>query len=94
MARNRVIYQSEAVYVNQGAALTGGYNQLNRVQSANYSFSINRQDINQYGQLGKLDSIQLDAPTVNADLSYYLSDGFNERALGFAVQCVTYSPTQ
>ena len=86
MARNRVIYQSEALFVNQEASHETGYNQLERVQSANYSFTINRQDVNQYGQLGKLDSIIIDAPTVTADLSYYLTDGFNERALGFFVQ--------
>ena len=85
MARNRVIYQSEALFVNKDASLANGYKQLERVQSANYSFTINRQDINQFGQLGKLDSIQLDAPTVNADCSYYVTDGFTERALGFFV---------
>ena len=85
MARNRVIYQSEALFINKDASLADGYKQLERVQSANYSFSINRQDVNQYGQLGKLDSIQLDAPTVNADCSYYITDGFTERALGFFV---------
>ena len=85
MARNRVIYQSEALFINKDASIASGYKQLERVQSANYSFSINRQDINQYGQLGKLDSIQLDAPTVNADCSYYVTDGFTERALGFFV---------
>ena len=86
MARNRVIYQSEALFVNKDAALEGGYKQLERVQSANYSFTINRQDINQYGQLGKLDSVILDAPTVSADASYYLTDGYTERVLGFYVQ--------
>ena len=85
MARNRVIYQSEALFINQDAAYSGGYNQIERVQSANYSYTINRQDINQYGQLGKLDSIIIDAPTVSADVSYYLTDGFTERALGFFV---------
>jgi len=85
MARNRVIYQSEALFINQDAAYSGGYNQIERVQSANYSYTINRQDINQYGQLGKLDSIIIDAPTVSADISYYLTDGFTERALGFFV---------
>jgi len=94
MARNRVIYQSEALFVNQEASLTGGYNQLERVQSANYSFTINRQDVNQYGQLGKLDSIIIDAPTVTADLSYYLTDGFNERALGFFCATGAESATQ
>ena len=86
MARNRVIYQSEALFMNKDASLSGGYKQLERVQSANYSFNITRQDINQYGQLGKLDSIQLEAPTVSADCSYYITDGFTERALGFYVQ--------
>ena len=85
MARNRVIYQSEALFINQDAAYSGGYNQIERVQSANYSYTINRQDINQYGQLGKLDSIIIDSPTVSADISYYLTDGFTERALGFFV---------
>jgi len=94
MARNRVIYQSEALFINKDASLSDGYKQLERVQSANYSFSINRQDINQYGQLGKLDSIQLDAPTVNADCSYYVTDGFTERALGFFVATGAESATQ
>jgi hypothetical protein len=57
--------------------------QLKRVQSANYSFTINRQDVNQFGHLGRLDSIALEAPTVSLDFSYYLTDGENERLLGF-----------
>jgi hypothetical protein len=88
MARNRVIYQSEALYVSSGHNSTGIFDhaQLNRVQSANYNFSIARQDINQYGQLSRIDTLVMDPPTVNFDLSYYLTDGFNERALGFLVQ--------
>jgi hypothetical protein len=87
MARNRVIYQSEALYVSSGlnATTTGGHAQLERVQSANYNFSISRQDINQYGQLSRIDSIVLEPPTVGLDFTYYLTDGFNERALGFYV---------
>ena len=70
------------------ATSTGsGYNtQLKRVQSANYSYTINRQDVNQYGQLARIDSLVLDPPTVSVDFSYYLCDGFNERLLGFYVQ--------
>ena len=87
MARNRVIYQSEALYVSSGISSTtsGQHAQLERVQSANYNFSINRQDINQYGQLARIDSIVLEPPTVGLDFTYYLTDGFNERALGFYV---------
>jgi hypothetical protein len=88
MARNRVIYQSEALYVSKAATSTtsADHKQLERVQSANYNFSINRQDINQFGQLARIDAISLDPPTVSLDFSYYLTDGFNERALGFYVQ--------
>jgi hypothetical protein len=51
MARNRVIYQSEAVLVSQNVNCTGvqtGDNdiaELNRIQTSNYSFSISRQDV-------------------------------------------------
>jgi hypothetical protein len=87
-SRNRVIYQSEGLFVSDNASSTGvtSHEQLNRVQSANYSFTINRQDINQFGDLARIDSLVLDPPTVNLDFSYYLADGFNERAMGFFVE--------
>lgn len=88
MAKNRVIYQSEALYVSKDASSTSAsdHKQLNRVQSANYSFNISRQDVNQFGQLSKVGSMVLEAPTVSMDTSYLVTDGFNERALGFYVQ--------
>ena len=86
--RNRVIYQSEGLYVSKNASDTTAANheQLERVQSANYSYTINRQDVNQYGELARLDSLVLDPPTVNVDFSYLLTDSYNERVLGFFVQ--------
>ena len=91
MAKNRVIYQSEALYVSKDASSqgTGDHAQLNRVQSANYSFNISRQDVNQFGQLAKVGSMVLEAPTVSMDTSYLVTDGFNERALGFYVSNTT-----
>lgn len=88
MARNRVIYQSEGLFTSSGiyATGTGAHLQLKRVQSANYSFEITRQDVNQFGQLARIDALVLQSPTVSLDMSYYLADGFNERVLGFAVQ--------
>ena len=88
MARNRVIYQSEALYTSKNAAstATGDHRQLHRVQSANFNYTINRQDINQFGELARIDSVVLDPPTVSTDFSYYLTDGMNERLLGFFVQ--------
>ena len=111
MARNRVIYQSEAVYVTQalysGSAVLDG-NQplqrddtavpvgilpLNRVQSANYSFSIARTDVNQFGELAAIDRIITDTPTVSFDTSYILANFCNEKMLGFEVTPVGSSAT-
>ena len=88
MSRNRVIYQSEALYVSKNVTATGSgdHRQLARVQSANYNFNIQRQDVNQFGQLARIDALVLKSPTVALDFSYYPTDGFNERALGFYVQ--------
>lgn len=89
MARNRVIYQSEALFVGDGTILptgthpAGNIKQLHRVQSANYGFTVNRQDVNQFGNLARIDNIIVEAPTVNLDFSYYLATGQNEASLGF-----------
>jgi len=85
MAKNRVIYQSDALFASKTVNSTGSneHAQLRRVQSANYSFNITRQDINQFGQLSRLEAIILESPTVSFDTSYYLGDGFNEQGLGF-----------
>jgi len=90
MARNRIIYNVLAVYASQVAA-TGaqtGVNtisQLSRVQSFDEDFSRSFQDVNQYGNLAAIDRLEVEAPTVNASLSYYLTNGLNERKLGFSV---------
>ncbi len=60
--------------------------QLNRVQSANYSFTMNRQDVNQFGQLHRIDSVAIDPPTVSLDFSYYINNGGNEKLMGFNVE--------
>ena len=88
MARNRVIYQSEALYISKNVNSTGSteHRQLTRVQNANYNFSIDRQDVNQFGQLARIDALVLKSPTVSLDFSYYPTDGFNERAMGFYVK--------
>ena len=58
---------------------------MERIQSANFNFTINRQDINEFGQLARLDSIVMESPTVGLDFNYYLTDGGNERKMGFNV---------
>ena len=86
MANNRIIYQSDALYASKTvkSVSTGDHVQLRRIQSANYSFTVNRQDVNQFGQLSRIDSIILETPTVSFDATYLLGDGFNEQALNFA----------
>ena len=81
MPRKRVIYQSEALFVGATGAATP--TQLMRVQDANYSFDITRQDVNQYGQLAAIDRVIVEQPTVSLDFTYYASSGQNENALGF-----------
>ena len=136
MAKNRVIYQSEAVFAGpspatgyhlysgqsfdpskpdvlgtapggalsfQGARSVGGFDsftdhpnqsqvsgqshvkQLQRIQSANYSFNISRQDLNQFGELAAIDRVILESPTVSMDMNYVLADLTNEKRLGFHV---------
>ena len=114
MARNRVIYQSEALFVTHqttgnktidivtaglegvGAAKSelneddgdipaGAMHQIHRVQSANYNFAINRTDINQFGQLARIDTAVIDAPTVGLDFTYLVTNGTNEDKLGISV---------
>lgn len=71
--------------VDVNTQLRTGIMPLRRVQSANYSFSLNRQDVNQFGQLARVDSVSIEPPTVTLDFSYYLTNGINERLLGFNV---------
>lgn len=95
MPRNRVIYQSEALFnTNDNIDVTAStpsqtgalyVNQFSRVQSCNYNFNIARKDVNQFGNLAAIDRIIVEQPTVGLDFSYLLSDMNNEKNLGFSV---------
>ena len=98
MPRNRVISQSEALFtgpvtgVATGYMLniggTGGVNlvrQLHRIQTVGFSASVQRQAINQYGQLDALDRIILEAPTVSLNFDYLVANTYNSSLLGFSV---------
>lgn len=84
MARKRVIYQSEALFVGPTGTATNPA-QLNRIQTANYGFQVARQDVNQYGNLAAIDRIILEQPTVTLDYSYYLNSGENEKNVGLTL---------
>jgi hypothetical protein len=131
MSRNRIIYQSKALFIGpnstgmqtwpSGAPLPASYDltatgyaalannaksfartgdstnltgpqvvngtgllyKLDRVQNCNFNFTINRQDINEFGKLARIATIANEPPTVTLDFSYYLTDGLNERLMGF-----------
>ncbi|MBK27173.1 MAG: hypothetical protein CME70_24430 [Halobacteriovorax sp.] len=56
--------------------------QLKRVQSANYGFTQKHIDVYQFGQVARIDRIELVNPIVNFEASYYISDGQNEHTIG------------
>jgi hypothetical protein len=93
MPRNRVIYNSEALFAGQKVGDkcytedegVNSIKQLHRVQNANYSFNITRTDVNQFGELAAIDRIITDTPTVALDFSYYLANFANEEALGINI---------
>ena len=93
MARNRVIYQSEALFAGQkstastvtAAHTTEDMRQIHRVQSANYSFNIARTDVNQFGELAAIDRVALETPTVSLDFTYLLANFANEENMGFKI---------
>ena len=107
MPRNRIIYQSEALYCGASPATgfnfksgtsnrvnatslddpgcTGLIQQLHRIQDINYSFTVDRTNVNQFGELAAIDRIILTPPTVALDFSYLLSSLANEKLLGFNV---------
>ena len=106
MPRNRIIYQSEALYagpspasgfhygtfmpgvggsINSGSDATNLVKQLQRVQTVNYSFKVDRTDVNQFGELAAIDRVILSSPTVSLDFSYLLANLSNESGLGFSI---------
>lgn len=94
MSRNRIIYQSLGVYASQVTGIDGArvaqtgsadIKQLTRVQSFDSDFTRNLQDINQFGNLAAIDRLDTEAPTVTASISYYVTDGLNEKLLGLTL---------
>lgn len=59
-----------------------------RIQSANYGYSLNRRDVNQFGELAAIDRVSLEPPTVNLDFTYLVNSMYNEKVIGFFVNDV------
>ena len=87
MARNRVIYQSEALYaVKTGSPVGTPAEQIIRVQDVSHTVDIARQDVNEFGKLAAISRSVVEPPTVGTDFTYYLGSGDNEVALGLVVK--------
>ena len=79
--RKRVIYQSEALFANKAGSTTTNAHNIERVQSVNYSFTVPRTDVNQYGTLGQIERVITEVPTVNLDFTYHMNGVNNETKL-------------
>ena len=87
MARNRVIYQSEALFTKEADAHhnLSASDQLLRVQDISHGVELNRTDVNEFGQLSAIERKIIEPPTVSLDFSYYSHGGRNEKLLGFTM---------
>ena len=65
MARQRIIYQSQAVKIGDNVAMG--------VQSCSYGLDVTREDVLQFGDLGAVDRIILEAPVANMEVSMYVN---------------------
>jgi len=59
--------------------------QLKRIQSISYGFSSNLTDVQQYGSLSRLNSVQVSEAPVNLEFSWYITDAHNERFIGLVI---------
>jgi hypothetical protein len=80
-ARKRIIYQSEALFANKAGTTTQPAHNIKRVQSVNYSFTVPRTDVNQYGTLGQIERVITEVPSVSLDFSYHMNGIVNELIL-------------
>jgi hypothetical protein len=86
MSRNRIIYQSLALYVgptpSTGAHLPSTTPQLQRVISADLSVDRPTEDVVVLGGLAAVEKLTVESPTVSLDFSYYTVDAINDRNIG------------
>lgn len=57
--------------------------QLHRIQGANYGFSVQYKDANEFGKIARIAQVMVDTPQVTLDFEYFLADGYNEQMMGF-----------
>ena len=101
MPRNRVTFNELNLFVGPSPA-TGAHfssgnsgsnliSELSRIQSATLDWSLNRTEIREYGRGDRVDTVALNAPTVNLNFSYIPLDGSNEKYLGLKANDINAS---
>ena len=115
MARNRVLYQSELLYVGPSGlfqctgqlnitgngqngpiygnilSATSGQNlvaELYRIQKVDHNWNKRLQDVNQFGELGRIDAVSIEPPTVGLSYSWLQNNLVNEKLIGLTVSSV------
>ena len=59
--------------------------ELFRIQSLDYGLSLDRTNINQFGEMSRIGSTILQNPVVNLSFNYFLADAKNEMLMGLAI---------
>jgi len=88
MSRNRVYYNSLALYASQvtgNQTGVGSVAEIVRAQTFSDSFQRTLQGIVAYGKLAPIDRLDVEPPTVTTNFSHYPVDFLNEKRLGFHV---------
>ena len=87
--RNALQYNTLAILVSESPAyspLAGtGLRELSRIQSSDFLININREDIRRFDSSDFLARKIVAQPSVDASCSYLLTDGQNEKLLGFNI---------
>jgi len=98
MSRNRIIYNSQALYVSQDSSSESvngseSISQLSRIQSFSDTFTRNFININNLGSLTPINRIEVENPNITANFSYYLTNGSNEQKIGLNVYPINTTQT-
>lgn len=74
-------------YGNYATAQSGSnfIAELYRVQNVNHSWNKQLTDVFQFGELGRIDAVSLQPPTVSLSFNYLLANLVNEKILGLTV---------
>lgn len=73
----------EGAPANSGSSLIA---ELANVTSANLSLSIDRQDLNIFGRLQRIGTVQINPAGITMDVSWNATNAYNEKMLGFDIK--------